>query len=106
MTLCNLSIKGGARFGMVAPDQMTFDYVHGRPFAPIGPMWDRALDQWVNLPSDPEARFDREVVIDAAEIAPIVTWGTPPEEALPITDVVPDSCVTENCARHQGAGRP
>ncbi len=90
LTLCNLSIEGGARCGLVAPDAVTFEYVRGRPFAPIGAAWDQALEDWAALASDLDARFDREIVVDAAEIAPIVTWGTAPDQALPITGVVPD----------------
>jgi 3-isopropylmalate/(R)-2-methylmalate dehydratase large subunit len=90
MTLCNLSIEGGARFGMIAPDETTFAYVKGRPYAPAGTDWDRAEAAWRGLVSDADAPFDREVRLDAAEIAPIVTWGTSPEEALPITGHVPD----------------
>lgn len=90
MTLCNLSIEGGARFGMVAPDQTTFDYVRGRPYAPKGADWDAALRDWVDLRSDEGAAFDREVSFDAAQITPTVTWGTSPEQALPIDAAVPD----------------
>lgn len=90
MTLCNLSIEGGARLGQVAPDQVTFDYLRGRPFAPQGADFDRAVADWSDLPSDTDAVFDREVEIDAGDIAPTVTWGTSPEEALPITATIPD----------------
>ena len=90
MTLCNLSIEGGARCGMVAPDKTTFDYIAGRPFAPTGPMWDKALTDWGALATDAGATFDREVEIKAEDIAPTVTWGTSPEEALPITATIPD----------------
>ena len=89
MTLCNLSIEGGARFGMVAPDQTTFDYIEGRPYAPKNAEFDRAVEYWETLETDTDAEFDREVVIDAADIAPIVTWGTSPEDALPVTATVP-----------------
>jgi 3-isopropylmalate/(R)-2-methylmalate dehydratase large subunit len=90
MTVCNMSIEAGARAGMVAPDDTTYAYLRGRPFAPEGALWDRALAYWRTLPSDPEAAFDREVAIDAGGIAPTVTWGTSPEHALPITARVPD----------------
>ncbi len=90
MTLCNLSIEGGARFGMVAPDQTTLDYVRGRPGAPKGEAWESAAEYWLKLPSDPGATFDREVAVNAAEIAPTLTWGTTPEQALPIDATVPD----------------
>jgi 3-isopropylmalate/(R)-2-methylmalate dehydratase large subunit len=90
MTICNMSIEAGARAGMVAPDQTTFDYVRGRPFAPKGEAFDRAVAWWSTLPSDEGARFDKEVRLDAAEIVPQVTWGTSPEDVLPITGTVPD----------------
>lgn len=90
LTLCNLSIEGGARFGMVAPDDVTLDYVKGRPFAPEGAALERAEADWAALATDEGAAFDREEVIDAGTIAPIVTWGTSPEDALPITGTVPD----------------
>ena len=90
MTLCNLSIEGGARLGLVAPDDVTFDYLQGRRFAPKGADWARAVDDWAVLQTDADAAFDREERIDAADIAPTVTWGTSPEEALPISATVPD----------------
>ena len=90
LTLCNMSIEAGGRAGMVAPDEVTFAYLQGRPYAPKGADWDKALERWRRLPTDDGAVFDREVVMDAAEIAPTVTWGTSPENALPITGVVPD----------------
>lgn len=90
MTLCNLSIEGGARLGLVAPDDVTFDYLQGRRFAPKGADWARAIDDWAVLQTDADAAFDREERIDAADIAPTVTWGTSPEEALPISATVPD----------------
>jgi 3-isopropylmalate/(R)-2-methylmalate dehydratase large subunit len=90
LTLCNLSIEGGARFGMVAPDETTFAYLRGRRFAPKGADWERAVADWRGLATDEGAAFDREVAIDAREIAPVVTWGTSPEDAAPITGTVPD----------------
>ena len=90
MTLCNMSIEGGGRFGMVAPDTTTFDYLKGRPWAPEEDHWDAAVARWHKLPSAPDARFDKDVTLDASEIAPVVTWGTSPEEALPVTETVPD----------------
>lgn len=90
MTLCNLSIEGGARCGMVAPDDVTFAYLNGRPFAPGPEMWDAALARWQTLATDTGAAFDREVSLDGATIAPTVTWGITPEEALPITSTLPD----------------
>jgi 3-isopropylmalate/(R)-2-methylmalate dehydratase large subunit len=90
MTLCNMSIEGGARAGMVAPDETTFEYMQGRPYAPKGSAWDAALAAWKALPSDAGARFDREVTLDAAHIGPMVTWGTNPEQASVVTGRVPD----------------
>lgn len=89
MTLCNLSIEGGARLGMVAPDEVTFDYLKGRPFAPKGAAFQAACEDWREICSDEGAAIDREVTFDAAQIAPTVTWGTSPEEALAIDAVVP-----------------
>jgi len=90
LTLCNMSIEAGARSGMIAPDATTFDYVKGRPYAPNGPAWDAALGAWSALATDDGAQFDREVELTAADIAPIVTWGTSPQDALPIDGSVPD----------------
>jgi len=90
LTLCNMSIEAGARCGMVAPDETTFAYLRGRPFAPKGAAFDRAVAAWSALNSDRDAQFDREVSLAAADIAPIVTWGTSPEDALPINARVPD----------------
>jgi 3-isopropylmalate/(R)-2-methylmalate dehydratase large subunit len=90
MTLCNLSIEGGARFGMIAPDHTTFDYVQGRPFAPQGADWDRALEAWAGLHTDAGAEFAREARFDATDIAPTVTWGTSPEQAVPVDASIPD----------------
>lgn len=90
LTLCNLSIEAGGRCGMVAPDQTTVDYLRGRPFAPRGEAFEAAASDWLALASDPDAIFDREVRLDATEIAPIVTWGITPEDAAPITATVPD----------------
>ena len=89
MTLCNLTIEGGARAGLVAPDETTFDYLRGRPAAPKGGAWDIALASWKALFSDPDAVFDREVRIDASAIAPLVTWGTSPEDVIPVTGIAP-----------------
>ncbi|WP_332765170.1 3-isopropylmalate dehydratase large subunit [Phenylobacterium sp.] len=89
MTLCNLTIEGGARAGLVAPDQKTFDYMMGRPAAPKGAAWEMALSYWKTLYSDDDAVFDREVRLDAAKIAPLVTWGTSPEDVIAVTDTVP-----------------
>jgi 3-isopropylmalate/(R)-2-methylmalate dehydratase large subunit len=90
MTLCNMSIEAGGRCGMVAPDATTVAYLTGRPFAPAGALWDQAVEDWAGLASDADAVFDREVALEAASIAPTVTWGVSPEQALPITAAVPD----------------
>lgn len=90
LTLCNLSIEGGARLGMIAPDDVTFAYIKGRPFAPKGAAWDAAVADWRALVTDEGAQFDREVVFNAGDIAPTLTWGTTPEEALSITGSIPD----------------
>jgi 3-isopropylmalate/(R)-2-methylmalate dehydratase large subunit len=90
MTVCNMSIEAGARAGMIAPDDTTFAYLEGRPHAPKGADWERALEDWRSLASDPDAVFDREVRIDAAELRPYVTWGTTPAQSVTIDDVVPE----------------
>ena len=90
MTLCNMSIEAGGRCGMVAPDAITFAHLKGRPYAPRDAAFDRAIAAWSGLVSDPGAAFDREVALDAGAIAPIVTWGTTPDDALPIDGRVPD----------------
>ena len=90
LTLCNLSIEAGGRCGMVAPDATTFAYLKGRPFAPKGSDFDRAVETWSALISDADASFDREVLLNANEIAPIVTWGTTPDDASPVDGRVPD----------------
>lgn len=90
MTVCNMSVEAGARIGMIAPDDTTFDYLHGRKYAPAGKQWDRALAYWRTLPSDADARFDKEVSVEVAGLIPMVSWGTSPEDSLPITGSVPD----------------
>ncbi|MCZ3387165.1 MAG: 3-isopropylmalate dehydratase large subunit [Actinomycetia bacterium] len=90
MTVCNMSIEAGARAGMIAPDATTYEYLRGRPHAPTGADWDRAVQWWSSLPTDPAASFDREVVIDAANLKPFVTWGTNPGQGLPLSSSVPD----------------
>ena len=90
MTVCNMTIEGGARAGLIAADETTFAYVKGRPMAPKDGDWDAALDYWRSLPSDPGAAYDKEVSLDAEAIAPQVTWGTSPEDVAPIDGRVPD----------------
>jgi 3-isopropylmalate/(R)-2-methylmalate dehydratase large subunit len=89
MTVCNMSIEAGARAGLIAPDEKTFDYIKGRPLAPQGENWDKAVAYWKTLPSDAGAKYDAEIILNAADIAPQVTWGTSPEDVLPITASVP-----------------
>ena len=90
MTVCNMAIEGGARAGIIAPDETTFEYVKGRPHAPKAAQWEAALAWWKTLYSDDDAHFDKVVTIKGEDIAPVVTWGTSPEDVLPITGVVPD----------------
>ena len=101
MTVCNMTIEGGARAGLIAPDETTFEYLKGRPMAPKAGQWEQAVAHWRTLPSDPGARYDREVKLNAFDIAPQVTWGTSPEDVLPITGSVPhpDSAANENKRR-------
>ncbi len=102
LTICNMSIEAGARAGMIAPDDTTFDYIRGRPYAPQGEAFDRAVEYWRTLPSDPGARYDRVVTLHADEIAPMVSWGTNPEAVLPITGTVPDPAgIEDEAARAQ-----
>jgi 3-isopropylmalate/(R)-2-methylmalate dehydratase large subunit len=89
LTVCNMSIEAGARAGMVAPDDTTFQYVSGRPHAPMGAAWDKALKYWKTLPTDEGATFDKEVTLDAAKLEPMVTWGTNPGHVLPVSGAVP-----------------
>lgn len=90
MTICNMSIEAGARAGMIAPDQTTFDYLKGRPHAPEGEQWDEAVEYWSTLYSDDDAVFDAEVVLEAEDIEPFVTWGTNPGQGVPLSASVPD----------------
>lgn len=90
MTICNMSIEAGARAGMVAPDQTTFDYLHGRPHAPEGAQWDEAVEYWKTLPTDEGAVFDAEVFLDADDLEPFVTWGTNPGQGVLLSGIVPD----------------
>ncbi|HJY26125.1 MAG TPA: 3-isopropylmalate dehydratase large subunit [Actinomycetes bacterium] len=105
MTICNMSIEAGARAGMIAPDDVTFDYLEGRPHAPGGDEWHAAVEQWRQLRSDDDAVFDSEVVIDAAELSPYVTWGTNPGQGLPLTDSVPDPEAYEHETQRAAARR-
>jgi 3-isopropylmalate/(R)-2-methylmalate dehydratase large subunit len=101
LTVCNMSIEAGARAGLIAPDDRVFDYLQGRPFAPREAAWDAALASWRRLPSDAGARFDRQVALAASSIAPMVTWGTSPEDALPIDARVPDPATANDAATRE-----
>lgn len=105
MTICNMSIEAGARAGLVAPDDTTFRYVAGRPFAPKGEAFERAVEYWRTLASDDDAEYASTVVLDAAEIVPLVTWGTSPEDVLPITASVPDPAAIADEARRAQVAR-
>ena len=105
MTVCNMTIEAGARAGIVAVDQKTIDYVEGRPNAPVGAQWDAAVERWRTLQSDPGAVFDRELHIDAASIAPQVTWGTSPEMVVPVVARVPDPALERDATRADGMRR-
>ncbi len=94
MTVCNMSIEGGARAGMIAPDDVTYDYLAGREFAPSGAAWEQALTRWRRLPSDPGAQYDKTVTLDASRLEPMITYGTNPGMGLPITGRVPDPAAT------------
>ncbi len=105
MTVCNMSIEAGARAGMIAPDDTTLGYLEGRAYAPKGAYWGKAEAYWRSLPSDGDARFDREVSLDGGGIAPMVTWGTSPEDAAPITGNVPDPGAAADAGRRAAARR-
>jgi len=105
MTLCNMTIEAGGRAGLIAPDATTFAYLKGRPFAPEGAAWDRAVHAWRELAGDPGAAFDREVEIDASSIEPMVTWGNSPQDALPIGGMIPDPAAAPAGERREAMAR-
>src|SRR5579864_8064333 len=105
MTLCNLTIEGGARAGLIAADETTINYIKGRPRAPKGAAFEVAQHHWRNLKSDPDAKFDAEIFLDARDIVPMVTWGTSPEQALPITGTVPDPAKMPDAHKREAAER-
>jgi 3-isopropylmalate/(R)-2-methylmalate dehydratase large subunit len=105
MTICNMSIEAGARAGMIAPDETTFAYLEGRRFSPKGEAWKAAVNEWSKLPSDPGAKFDRELVIDATTLVPYVSWGTSPGMVAPITASVPDPAATRDEQERKGLER-
>ena len=90
MTICNMTIEGGARAGLIAPDEKVFKYLKGRPMSPQGEKWDKAMEYWQSLKSDQSATFDKEVNLEASEILPMITWGTSPQDVSPVTGIVPD----------------
>jgi len=102
MTVCNMSIEAGARAGLIAVDQTTLDYVEGRPFAPKGDLWDQAVQFWQDLKSDPDARFDKTVELDAADIQPQVSWGTSPEMVVAVGDNIPDPAEEPDTSKRTG----
>jgi len=103
LTVCNMSIEGGARVGLIAPDDTTFAYLKGRPFSPKGDEWDQAVAYWRTLHTDPGARFDKSVVIDASTVEPTVTWGTSPEDTVAIGGVVPDPAAFADPSKQKAA---
>lgn len=103
LTVSNMSIEGGARAGLIAPDETTFAYLKGRPMAPTGSDWDRAVEYWRTLPTDAAARYDRVVQLHASDIAPSLTWGTSPEDVVPITGVVPSPDSFEDASKRVAA---
>jgi 3-isopropylmalate/(R)-2-methylmalate dehydratase large subunit len=105
LTLCNMSIEAGGRAGFIAPDDTTFAYLQGRPYVPSGAEWERSVLEWKDLVSDVDAAFDREVTFDAARIEPMVTWGTTPEDALPISSRVPDPDAADTADRREAMRR-
>ena len=105
MTLCNLSIEGGAKAGLIAPDDKTFAYILGKPGAPKGAAWGMAVDYWKTFVTDPDAKFDREITIDVSKLVPTLTWGTSPEDVIAVTDRVPDPASFDTEDRRAGAAR-
>ncbi|TVR82608.1 MAG: 3-isopropylmalate dehydratase large subunit [Rhodospirillales bacterium] len=105
MTVCNMSIEAGARAGLIAPDETTVTYLKGRPLAPGPEHWEAAVALWRSLPSDPGARYDREVTLDAATVPPQVTWGTSPEDVVPVTGAVPDPDTARDASKAQAMRR-
>ena len=105
MTMCNMSIEAGARAGLIAPDDTTFNYIKGRPMAPPDDTWDKAVAYWRTLPSDPGATYDTEIILKAEDIAPLVTWGTSPQDVLPITGKVPNPAQEKDSAKRAAMER-
>jgi 3-isopropylmalate/(R)-2-methylmalate dehydratase large subunit len=102
MTVCNMSIEAGARAGLIAPDEATFNYLKGRPYSPKAGAWEQAVAFWRTLPSDPGAHYDATVPLDAGAISPLVTWGTKPEHVVPITGIIPNPADEPDEERRNG----
>ncbi|MGE0768310.1 MAG: 3-isopropylmalate dehydratase large subunit [Hyphomicrobiaceae bacterium] len=102
LTICNMSIEGGGRAGMIAPDDTTFQYITGKPYAPKGRDWDAAMTRWRALPTDDGATFDREVTLKGPDIAPMVTFGTSPEDAVAVTEAIPDPSTAADTVKREG----
>jgi len=105
MTVCNMSIEGGARAGLIAPDDTTFNYLHGRPLSPKGAKWDAAVARWKQLPSDAGATFDREEIIDADSLTPMITWGTNPGMGISVTGAIPDPSAIGNLRERESVAK-
>jgi 3-isopropylmalate dehydratase large subunit len=105
MTICNMSIEAGARAGLIAPDEKTFNYIKGRPYAPKGEDWDKALAFWKSLPSDENASYDKEININAEDITPQITWGTSPQDVAPINGKVPNPETIKDSNRRKAVER-
>lgn len=105
MSVCNMSIEAGARAGIIAPDETTFKYLKGRPLAPKGELWDQAVAYWKTLKSDDDVKFDKEIIINAQQIEPTVTWGNSPQDVAPITGAVPDPSTASNPAERAAIER-
>ena len=105
MTICNMSIEAGARAGLIAPDEKTFEYIKGRPYAPSGDNWDKAVEFWKSLPSDEGAKYDEEILINAEDISPQITWGTSPQDVVAINGIVPNPQEESNPNRKKAMER-
>tara|TARA_Y100001958_G_scaffold153950_1_gene142163 strand:- start:316 stop:1071 length:756 start_codon:yes stop_codon:yes gene_type:complete len=105
MTICNMSIEAGARAGLIAPDEKTFEYIKGRPYAPTGDNWEKAVNFWKSLPSDVGANYDKEIIIKGEEIAPQITWGTSPQDVVAIDGTVPNPNEERNPNRKKAMER-
>jgi 3-isopropylmalate/(R)-2-methylmalate dehydratase large subunit len=101
LTVCNLSIELGAKCGMIAPDDKTYDYLHGRPYAPRAEQWERALQHWKTFHSDAEAQFERDIEIDVGEVRPQISWGTSPQDVIAVDDIIPDPAAAADAERRQ-----